>query len=247
VVQYGLIGYPLGHSFSKQYFTQKFAQLGLTQHSYHNFELQNINALTQVLQQHPNLKGFNITIPHKQTVLPFLHNTSNLPNNLLACNCVHIVNGQLIGYNTDVLGFTQSLQPLLQPQHTNALVLGNGGAALAVKAALQQLQINYQVVGRTAAQGINLLYQQITAEVMAQHTLIINTTPLGTHPNTQSYPPIPYQYLTAQHLLYDLVYNPAQTQFLQKGLANNATIKNGADMLVLQAEASWKIWNGLPV
>jgi shikimate dehydrogenase len=242
MAQFGLIGYPLGHSFSKKYFTQKFAQLGLANHSYHNFEIENIAELKSILSNNPNLVGFNVTIPHKQSIIPYLNNTSNLPQNLQACNCVLIKNGSLIGYNTDVLGFTQSIQPLLQPQHTNALVLGNGGAAIAVKAALQQMQINYTVVGRTAAPGINLLYPQVTAAVLAQHNVIINTTPLGTYPNIANCPPIPYQYLTANHLLYDLVYNPTQTQFLQNGLAQKATIKNGADMLELQAEASWQIW-----
>jgi shikimate dehydrogenase len=242
MAQFGLIGYPLGHSFSKKYFTQKFAQLGLANHSYHNFEIENIAELKSILSNNPNLVGFNVTIPHKQSIIPYLNNTSNLPQNLQACNCVLIKNGSLIGYNTDVLGFTHSIQPLLQPQHTNALVLGNGGAAIAVKAALQQMQINYTVVGRTAAPGINLLYPQVTAAVLAQHNVIINTTPLGTYPNIANCPPIPYQYLTANHLLYDLVYNPTQTQFLQNGLAQKATIKNGADMLELQAEASWQIW-----
>lgn len=239
---FGLIGNPLTHSFSKKYFTQKFEAENISGCRYELYPLDNIEKLPALLQQVPDLVGLNVTIPYKEQVIAYLHEQSPAVQQIKACNCIHIVDGKLIGFNTDVLGFQQSLLKQLQPQHTHALILGTGGAAKAVAFALQQLQLSYQVVSRKS--GPNAIsYDDLLEEVVAQHTLIINTTPLGTYPNVNEAPPIPYQFLTAQHHLYDLVYNPAETLFLQKGKEQGALTQNGADMLVIQAEESWKIWN----
>ncbi len=240
---FGLIGHPLTHSFSKKYFTEKFLKENIKGCSYELFDIDNINLLPEIIAAHPHLKGLNVTIPYKKQVIPFLSNTAYLPQGLMACNCIKIDNGNFIGYNTDVVGFEQSFLPLLQPHHKKALVLGNGGATGAVTYVLQQLNIPYHIVSRQAV-GDNIIgYNDITADVLEAATVIINTTPLGTYPNVENRPDIPYQYLTPRHYLFDLVYNPEKTLFLQSGEAAGAAIKNGADMLVIQAEESWKIWN----
>jgi shikimate dehydrogenase len=240
---YGLIGYPLGHSFSKKYFTEKFAKEGIADCCYENFSIPAIEALKTVLAQHPQLCGLNITIPYKQAVLSFLDDTTKLPEGLHACNCIKITGGKLIGYNTDVAGFERSLLQKLKMHHTRALILGNGGAAEAVKFVLKKLNIGFKVVSRKLHDDADLTYENLDEAIVSDHLLIINTTPLGTFPNVDECPAIPYQFLTHQHYLFDLVYNPAKTLFLQKGAGHGATIKNGADMLEIQAEESWKIWN----
>lgn len=240
---FGLIGYPLGHSFSQKYFTEKFEQLGITDCCYKVFPLQDVNDFKSLLKDNCDLCGLNITIPHKQNIIPFLTDTSQLPKGMNACNCIAIKNGRLIGYNTDVLGFEQSLQELLKPQHTKALILGNGGAAAAVKFVLTKLDIEYKTVSRKLHNGSHLTYTDLSETIIKEHTLIINTTPLGTYPAVDECPDIPYHHLTTQHYLFDLVYNPEKTLFLQKGEEKGAAIKNGYDMLVIQAEESWKIWN----
>lgn len=240
---YGLIGYPLGHSFSKKYFTDKFSKEGITDCEYDNFSIPDIKELKDILSDHSELCGFNITIPHKQAVISFLDDSSNLPEGLTACNCVKIEDGKLIGYNTDVAGFEQSLSPLLNSNHKKALILGNGGAAEAVKFVLNKLQIGFKVVSRRLHDGTNLTYKDLDENILKDHLLIVNTTPLGTFPKVEECPDIPYQFLTANHYLFDLVYNPAKTLFLQKGEERGAIIKNGSDMLQIQAEESWKIWN----
>jgi shikimate dehydrogenase len=241
--QFGIIGFPLGHSFSQKYFTDKFNQLGLSEYSYTNFPIPNIEEVKNVIKNNPSLMGFNVTIPYKQAIINYLHNTSNLPFGLQACNCVKLTDDKLIGYNTDVIGFEKSLLPHLTNHHTHALVLGNGGAAAAVKFVLNKLKINFKTVSRKRANDIDFCYKDIDEEIISTHLLIINTTPLGTFPNIAECPAIPYQFITSKHLLYDLVYNPNETLFLQKGKANGAAIKNGSDMLVIQAEESWRIWN----
>ncbi|RYG00304.1 MAG: shikimate dehydrogenase [Chitinophagaceae bacterium] len=239
---FGLIGYPLGHSFSKKYFTEKFEKEKVVGFRYNLFPIQSIDELPELISNNPDLKGFNITIPYKKDVFAYLDDTSNLPEGLNACNCVRIQNGKLIGYNTDVTGFRLSLRPLLKPVHTNALILGNGGATAAVKHALTLSGISYSVVSRTRGDHADLVYGDLNADVMNRYRLIINTTPLGTYPATSSYPDIPYDLITKDHLLYDLVYNPPLTEFLRKGQERGAVVKNGYDMLVIQAEESWKIW-----
>lgn len=240
---FGLIGHPLTHSFSKKYFTEKFLNENIEGCSYELFDINDINLLPEIVAAHPYLKGLNVTIPYKKQVIPFLTDTTNLPKGLIACNCIKIDNGNLTGYNTDVVGFEQSFTPLLQPHHNKALVLGNGGATGAVTFVLEKLNIPYSIVSRQPAGNGTIEYKHITADVMEAATIIINTTPLGTYPDVENRPDIPYQYLTPRHYLYDLVYNPAKTLFLQSGEAAGAAIKNGADMLVIQAEESWKIWN----
>ena len=240
---YGLIGYPLGHSFSKKYFTEKFANEGIADCSYENFPIQTIDELKTLLSQNPQLCGLNITIPHKQVIFPFLNDRTNLPEGLTACNCIKIINEKLVGYNTDVTGFEKSLLSKLNGHHTNALILGNGGAAEAVKFVLNKLNINFKIVSRKLHNGSHLTYADLNETILKEHLLIVNTTPLGTFPHIEECPSVPYQFITARHYLFDLVYNPSKTLFLQKGEEKGAAIKNGADMLEIQAEESWRIWN----
>ena len=245
--QFGLIGYPLSHSFSERYFTRKFEQAGITDCTYQLFPIESIELLPGLLQDNPGLVGLNVTIPYKKQVMSYLHNDTGVPGALAACNCIHIKNGNLNGYNTDWIGFSQTLQPLLKPHHSRALILGNGGATAAVIFSLEKMGISYTIVSRTPASQSQLAYSSLSKKIIEEHTIIINTTPLGMYPNEDACPPIPYQYLGSQHLLYDLLYNPAKTLFLQKGQQQGATIKNGEEMLIIQAEESWKIWNQIKV
>lgn len=237
---FGLIGYPLSHSFSQQFFTEKFEREGIAGCTYKLFPISSIEVLPALLAGEPQLRGLNVTIPYKKEVLAYLHDTTHLP--LEACNCIKIKDGRLLGFNTDILGFEQSLLQHWQPHHHSALVLGTGGAAEAVLYVLRKLQVQATLVSRQKSPR-HLSYTDLTPEVVQAHPLIINCTPLGTYPATDTCPPLPYEAVGPQHYLYDLVYNPALTLFLQKGQAQGATIKNGHDMLVLQAEASWQIWN----
>ncbi len=243
VKKFGLIGFPLAHSFSKQYFTKKFADAGLQDHAYENFELPNIDTLRNMLQSNPSLKGFNITIPYKKQIIPFLDSMTDDVANMQACNCVQMVDGKMKGHNTDVIGFEKSLKQSLQAHHQMALVLGTGGAASAVQFVLQKLGIAFQNVS-SSAQPNSIAYAALTEEIMSTHLLIVNTTPLGTFPNIEQAPDIPYHLLTSNHFLFDLVYNPPKTLFLQRGEERGTIIQNGYDMLVYQAEAAWDIWNG---
>ena len=240
--RYGLIGYPLTHSLSEQYFTQKFIQEGIKDCVYERFSMPSIDDLHEMLNSHLDLRGFNITIPYKKEVLAFLTERSKAVEEVGACNCVKIESGKLIGYNTDVIGFENSLIPFLKPIHNRALVLGTGGAALAIVYVLQKLGIEFSYVSRTATIG-QFSYNDLDASVMASHTLIINTTPLGMFPNIEDCPAIPYDLLTPEHHLFDLTYNPAASTFLTKGKQMGTTIQNGQQMFVEQAEQSWRIWN----
>lgn len=240
---FGIIGYPLDHSFSQKYFSEKFQREGILDCKYETYPIKSIDELELVLRQEPQLEGLNITIPHKQSILSFLDDSTNIPFGLNACNCVRIVDGKLIGYNTDVIGFERSLLSRLNDHHTKALILGNGGAAEAVKFVLQRLNINYKIVSRKIHKDAELTYANLNETVIKENLLIINTTPVGTFPAVDGCPEIPYEYLTPQHLLYDLVYNPEKTLFLKKGEEYGALIKNGYEMLVVQAEESWDIWD----
>lgn len=242
MTRYGLIGFPLGHSFSRKYFSDKFIREGIVDCSYDLFPIESIDKITGILTGYPDLKGLNVTIPYKKEVLQYLTDTSHLPPGLNACNCIRIDDGKLTGYNTDVAGFELSIRPLLQGHHQHALILGNGGATSAVKLALSNLKIKYAVAGRNSAAGTDLTYDDLNRNIIEKYTVIINTTPLGTEPHTELFPLIPYEYIGHGHLLYDLVYNPPLTTFMKKGTAQGATVKNGYDMLVIQAEESWKIW-----
>lgn len=241
--RYGLIGYPLSHSFSKKYFEDKFQREGITDCVYELFSIPSIDELGNVLAAHSDLAGLNVTIPYKQLVLPYLSDISHLPERLLACNCIKIEDGKLTGYNTDVVGFENTFKPLLQPHHTKALLLGSGGAAAAVAYCLRKLGIEYKIVSRTPGNGDALTYNDIDASVIADHPVIINTTPLGMYPHVHEAPSLPYDAITPKHYLFDLHYNPAKTVFLQRGEERGAAIKNGHEMLVIQAEESWRIWN----
>ncbi len=241
---FGLIGYPLTHSFSKKYFTERFSKEGLTDCRYELFPLNTIDEFPALLRADPDLEGLNVTIPYKKLVLPYLDSTVHIPAGLDACNCIRIEKGKLYGYNTDVIGFEKSFSSRLQSHHTRALILGNGGATAAVMYVLQQLNIEFDIVSRQPNNGATLNYTDLTEAIVHDAKVIINTTPLGMYPATEACPPIPYAYLTKDHYLYDLVYNPSKTMFLQKGEERGAMIKNGEDMLVIQAEESWKIWNG---
>lgn len=241
--KFGLIGYPLGHSFSKGYFTQKFSDQSITDASYENFPIASIDELKQVLDFQPELRGLNVTIPYKEQVIPYLHNQSPEVKEINACNCISIKDGQLTGYNTDFIGFKNSLLVKLKPHHTNALILGWGGASKAVAYALKTLGINYLIVSRRSTLPFSINYEALNETIMSQHQLIINCTPIGMYPAIEQAPGIPYQYISENHFLFDLIYNPAQTMFLQLGEERGATIENGLDMLSLQAEESWRIWN----
>ena len=208
---------------------------------YTNFPIPSIESFAALWKEHPSLEGLNVTIPYKKEVIAFLQHSSPVVESIKACNCIRKFNNELYGYNTDVIGFEKSLLPFLQPHHTHALILGTGGASAAVQWVLQKLNIQFQVVSRKG--NANLTYDQLSASVIESHTLIINTSPLGMYPNTNEAPPIAYDAITAQHHLYDLVYNPTETLFMKNGLAKGATVQNGLAMLHIQAEESWAIWN----
>jgi shikimate dehydrogenase len=243
---YGLIGFPLSHSFSKKYFTEKFAREGIADSAYELFELPDIRQFPELLASQPDLRGINVTIPHKQNVIPYLDALDDSARKVGAVNVIKLnKEGKKTGYNSDYFGFLESLRTWLDALgvvRPAALVLGTGGASRAVKAALTDLGIEYQVVSRQADKAI-FSYEQLNADIIASHLLIINTTPLGTYPQTNTSPPIPYHALTPHHLLYDLVYNPAETEFMAQGKARGAAVHNGLPMLHLQAEKAWEIWN----
>jgi len=243
---FGLIGYPLSHSFSKKYFREKFVQEGISGCQYELFPIASIELIMDLLQENRQLEGLNVTIPYKVSVIPYLNELEEAAAFIGAVNCISIQfrDGSpfLKGHNTDAYGFEESLKPLLAPHHQKALIFGNGGAAKAVKYVLQKLGIPYLSVTRTSIPEA-ITYDQVTEAILQEHTLLINTTPLGMSPNLDTYPPIPYQFLSEQHLSYDLVYNPEESRFLELSKAEGAVIKNGMEMLELQAERSWFIWN----
>ncbi|MBF0695264.1 MAG: shikimate dehydrogenase [Flavobacterium sp.] len=239
---FGLLGKNIAYSFSRNYFNQKFERDNINA-QYVNFDVTNISQLSDVLKT-KNLRGLNVTIPYKQAVIPFLDDLSNDAKTIGAVNTIEVADGKHIGHNTDHIGFRDSIKPLLKPHHQKALILGTGGASKAVAFALDSLGIGYKFVSR---QKVNdtLLYRQLDPEILSEHTVIINCTPIGTSPEIDRAPEIPFQHLGKSHLLYDLIYNPGKTRFLQRGETAGATIINGYEMLVGQAEASWKIWNNL--
>jgi shikimate dehydrogenase len=240
--KFGLIGYPLKNSFSENYFNSKFLSLGLMDHEYQNFSIEHIEQLQEILLSEPYLAGFNVTIPHKENIIPFLDDLDASAQEVGAVNCVKKVGKTLIGYNTDVYGFEKSLLPLVDKnKQIQALILGTGGAAKAVAYVLQKNGIKYVQVSRNPAFG-KLTYAQINPETIATYSLIINCTPLGMFPLINESPNIPYQLLTPNHIAYDLIYLPVETQFLQRCKQQGAATKNGLEMLHLQAEKSWEIW-----
>ncbi len=249
---YGLIGFPLSHSFSQRYFTDKFLKEGLKNHAYKNFPLSDIKELPDLLKNHPDLCGFNVTIPYKEQIIRFIDEMDHVSAKTGAVNTVRIIREgdemYLKGYNTDVYGFVRSLEEWFtardQSLPERALVLGTGGASKAVAYALFRLNIETHFVSRTAGDGVYKTYDQLNAEDMAAHRLIVNTSPVGMYPNVREYPDIPYQYLTDRHFLYDLIYNPEETLFMSKGKVLGAAVHNGERMLRLQADKAWEIWRG---
>lgn len=239
---FGIIGFPLSHSFSQKYFTEKFAAEGISDAVFQAYPMEQIEQLSQLLESETTLEGFCITIPHKRNVIPWLSHANPAVEQMNACNCVRIKNSRLFGYNTDYIGFQHSFTPQLQSHHNKALILGTGGAAAAIEYTLQQLGMPYTYVSRSKREG-SLTYEALTPAIIAEYPVIINCTPLGTYPAVEGAPEIPYQYLTPAHYLYDVVYNPPLTRFLQLGSAQGAIVKNGYDMLTIQAEENWKIWN----
>lgn len=242
--RYGLIGYPLSHSFSEFFFANKFREEEIADSVYQNFPLENIREIKKLIAHHPDLKGLNITIPYKEKILPYLSGSNEIVQAIGACNCVTIKGGELFGFNTDVIGFEKSLLTHLEPHHIKALILGEGGAAKAVAYIFDKLGIQFlYVVRKGESNKQKILFTDLTDALIATHTVIVNCTPLGMYPGIHEYPLINYDILTSRHYLYDLIYNPVKSMFLQRGEARGAVIKNGHEMLIIQAEESWRIWS----
>ncbi|MDO9262236.1 MAG: shikimate dehydrogenase [Flavobacteriaceae bacterium] len=239
---FGLIGKNIHYSFSKQYFTEKFHQLNLSNHEFHHFDIDNLDKLPEILKKYPQLKGLSVTIPYKEQIIPFLDDISSDVKAIGAVNCIKIQHQKLIGYNTDIFGFEKSFKTLLQPFHQKALILGTGGASKAVKFVLKKLNIPFISVARNPKKEDEITYQSLTHQLIDEYQIIINCTPVGTFPSVNDFPPIPYESLTTHHFLFDLIYNPSETVFLKKGKEKGALIKNGLEMLELQAEKAWEIW-----
>jgi len=241
--RFGLLGRNISYSFSKGYFTEKFNNENFEGYTYENFDIPEITAFPEIIKNTPDLKGLNVTIPYKEVVIPYLDKLSKKATEIGAVNTIKITKkGKLKGYNTDYYGFKKSLKPLLQPHHKKALILGTGGASKGVAYALKELGILYTFVSRNEKENA-IGYDRINTTTFDNYQIIINSTPVGTSPNTEAFPLIPYEYFTEKHIAYDLIYNPAETQFLKKAAARGAQTKNGQDMLIFQAEKAWKIWN----
>ncbi|WP_047419741.1 shikimate dehydrogenase [Cellulophaga sp. Hel_I_12] len=241
-IRYGLIGKNIEYSFSRAHFTQKFKDLKLENHSYENFDFQDINELTALLKNNQNIQGFNVTIPYKVAVISLLSALDITAQEIGAVNTIKITSTGLKGYNTDYYGFQKAIEPILKKHHTHALILGTGGASKAVAYVFKRLGMFYSYVSRSAHKD-HLTYTDLTQEVLAKYTVIVNCTPLGTFPNIDHKPDIPYGFITDKHILFDLIYNPVKTAFLSAGEAQGAQIKNGEKMLALQAEKAWEIWH----
>ena len=242
---FGLIGYPLSHSFSPGYFKAKFLKEHIDA-DYRLFPIEDISRVPALIKECPLLSGLNITIPYKELVIPYLDFIDATASAVGAVNCIRVNKGKLEGFNTDVIGFHKSIAPLLQAHHTKALILGTGGASKAVGYILRQHNIECLYASRTSGSN-SISYREIGREIIENYPVIINATPLGMYPAVSGKPAIPYEYITGRNLLYDLVYNPAETTFMKLGKEQGASVKNGYDMLLYQAEASWDIWNVISV
>lgn len=242
---YGLIGHPLGHSFSKKFFNEKF-QNEMIDAEYRNFDIDTIKSFPTIIEEYSNLRGLNVTIPYKELIIPYLDELSEDAQAIGAVNVIRISRNHegvhLKGYNSDVIGFTDSIRPLLKPFHKKALILGTGGASKAIRYGLYKLGIETRFVSRRPKEGM-LTYSDLTADIMAEHTVIVNCSPVGMFPHTDERPDLPYQFIGSHHILYDLVYNPDETLFMKSGKEQGATTKNGLEMLILQARAGWNFWN----
>ena len=238
---YGLIGYPLGHSFSRKFFTEKFEKEGIDA-QYLNFEIPSIEEFPEIIKNNPEVRGLNVTIPYKQQVMQYLHNISEAASAIGAVNVVRVRDGHLTGFNSDVIGFVNSIRPLLKPHHKKALILGTGGASKAIHYGLEKkLGMETLFVSRTAREGM-ITYDDITPETLQAYHVIVNCSPVGMYPHVDECPALPYEAMNENNLLYDLVYNPLKTLFMKKGAEQGATVKNGLEMLHLQAIASWNFW-----
>lgn len=243
-LKFGLVGRDIGYSFSKKYFTEKFQLLHFDNCEYLNFDLKTIKDFTKTVAQTKGLKGMNVTIPYKEEVIPFLDKLSKNAKKIGAVNTITISKKKkLKGYNTDFYGFKKALKPLLSPSHKKALILGTGGASKAIAYAFQKLKIEYDFVSRNPTE-FQFSYEELTAEIFAEYQIVVNTTPVGTHPKIEEAPPINYALFTKDHIAFDLVYNPEETTFLRKAKEQGAKTKNGYEMLIFQAEKAWSIWNG---
>ena len=243
MAKFGLIGKNIDYSFSRAFFKKKFEKEGLD-HTYVNFDIEDITIFPEIIQNNSNLKGLNVTIPYKQAIIPYLDKLSKKAKAIGAVNTIKVLpNGELHGHNTDYFGFKKSLETKLEPKHNRALILGTGGASKAIAFALKKLGIAYKYVSRNPKGEDDFSYNDLTPNIIKEHLLIINCTPLGTHPNVEACPSIPYNALSNDHLLYDLIYNPSKTKFLKLGKQYGAQIINGERMLKLQAKKSWKIWH----
>jgi len=241
---YGLIGYPLGHSFSKKYFTEKFEREGLRDCSYELFSIPSINEFPSLLSSNPFLKGLNVTIPYKEQVLEYITEKTDAVKAIGAANTIKIIGNDLIAFNTDVIGFENSFVQRLKPFHKKALVLGTGGSSKAIQYVLKKLDIDFLLVTRSdRSEDGTINYSGIDEDILDEYQVIVNCTPAGMYPNDDKYPQLPYQFISDKHYLFDLVYKPEKTLFLKKGEEKSAIIQNGYEMLLIQAEESWKIWN----
>ena len=240
--RFGLVGRNISYSFSRGYFTRKFGDMGLRGYSYENFDLPLLDDFPRVLKENPDLRGLNVTIPYKEAIIPYLDSVSPEAAQIGAINTIKITEGQLTGFNTDIYGFREAIAPFMRRGHTKALILGTGGASKAVKYVLEHMGLVVTLVSRNPGQGM-LAYADIGEKVLREHPVLINATPLGTHPNITDKPPLPYAFIGNHHLLFDLIYNPEKTAFLLEGESRGAQISNGLRMLELQAEKAWEIWN----
>jgi shikimate dehydrogenase len=245
--KFGLIGYPLSHSFSQKYFSNKFLKEAITGCCYNNYPLENIHLFRKLVETEKELVGLNVTIPYKEQVIPFLNDIDKDAKDIGAVNTISITRSKagihLKGYNSDVYGFRKPLEEVLKSHHTHALILGTGGASKAVAWVLKTLNIKYSFVSRNPVSANDYSYTNLTADIVNAHSIIINTSPIGMSPDIQKMPDIPYTGISDKHILYDLVYNPEMTLFLQKGAEKKAILISGLPMLYLQAEKSWEIWN----
>ncbi len=240
---FGLLGKNIAYSFSRGYFSEKFATQMLN-HKYLNFDIAQIEDFNKIIKENKNLKGLNVTIPYKQEIIPYLNKINKTAKKIGAVNTIKFTKrGNLKGYNTDAVGFEKSFLPLLEKHHKRALILGTGGASKAIAFVLNKNNIKYKFVSRNASKKNEISYDSLHQEILDKYTILINCTPLGTSPGIDKCPNIPYQFINKNHFLYDLIYNPEVTTFLSKGKENGAKIKNGFEMLILQAEESWRIWN----
>lgn len=241
---FGLIGHPISHSFSQKYFSQKFEREGIAGYEYLLFDLPLIASFPALINSRPNIVGLNVTIPYKEKIIPYLDGLDESAQQTGAVNVIKLVDGQLIGYNSDAFGFAESLNRFL-PENKNqmrALVLGSGGASKAVKWALKEFGIDFSLVSRGKGEGA-IRYEDLDESIMKSHQLVVNTTPLGMYPKTEETPSIPFQWIDDRHYIFDVVYNPEETLLMRKALAQGAKVKNGLEMLHLQAEKAWEIWN----